>query len=127
MRTGFKAVMLAAALLAGCTDQVVDTPAIRRVENARQSGLPTVVEFGSETCASCRTMHGVMENVTNLTQGRAHVLVMDILKQEGLIGQYRIQAMPTQVFFDASGREVKRNMGLMSEAQVLAALGLGTP
>lgn len=127
MRTGLIAIVLAAVLTSGCADRAVDTPAVMLVENARQSGRPTVVEFGSETCASCRTMHGVMDKVARRSEGRAHVLVMDIIKQEGLIGRYRIQVMPTQVFFDANGHEVRRNMGVMSEAQVLAGLGVTVP
>jgi len=117
--------VLLPCLLAACADKpAVMPPAVALVENARQSGKPVVVEFGAATCASCRVMKGVMDKVAQRTQGRAHVLVLDIIKQEGLIAQYRIQLMPTQVFFDASGREIQRHMGVLSEAQVLAGLGL---
>ncbi|MDK9724353.1 MAG: thioredoxin family protein [Sterolibacteriaceae bacterium MAG5] len=100
---------------------------MRQVESARQSGLPTVVEFGSEACASCRTMQRVMAGVARKAEGRAQVLVMDILKQDGLIGAYRIKMMPTQVFFDAAGRETGRHMGVLTEAEVLARLQVKEP
>lgn len=122
------AVALIAAGAGGCGDTTAaQPPAVKQVESARQSGMPTVVEFGSEACVSCRTMQRVMAGVARRAEGRAQVLVVDVLKQEGLIGAYRIKVMPTQVFFDASGRETGRHMGVLSEAEVLARLQMREP
>jgi thioredoxin 1 len=35
--------------------------------------------------------------------------------------------MPTQVFFDAQGREIGRNMGKVSAGEILARLGVSSP
>lgn len=120
--------VLVAAGVVGCGNTTAaQPPAVRQVESARQSGMPTVVEFGSEACASCRTMQRVMAGVARKAERRAQVLVMDILKQDGLIGEYRIKVMPTQVFFDAAGRETGRHMGVLTEADVLARLQVKEP
>lgn len=71
-------------------------------------------------------MKVVLDSVAQRTQGRAHVLVIDISKDWNAAQTFRIQLMPTQVFFDAAGREIGRHMGKLSEAEVIAILGLGT-
>jgi len=100
------------------------SPGVGLVQNATSSGLPTVAEFGAETCDSCREMKVVLDSVARQTQGRAHVLVIDITKDWSSAQFFRIQMMPTQIFFDPNGREVWRHMGKLSEAEVIARLGI---
>lgn len=114
-----------AVSLSACGGETATSPNLRLIDNARQSGQPTVVEFGSDSCASCRQMKIVMDAVARRSQGRGHVLVMDVIKDASLQKPYRIQMIPTQVFFDAQGKEVWRHMGALTEAQVLERLGLG--
>lgn len=125
-----RGVLIAIALLgslAACgTDVPPSSPGVKLVQNATASGLPTIAEFGAATCTSCREMKVVLDSVAQRTQGRAHVLVIDISKDWNAAQTFRIQLMPTQVFFDAAGREIGRHMGKLSEAEVIAILGLGT-
>lgn len=100
------------------------SPGVRLVQNATSSGLPTVAEFGAESCDSCREMKVVLDRVGRQTQGQAHVLVIDITKDWSSAQFFRIQMMPTQIFFDSDGREVWRHMGKLSEAEVIARLGI---
>jgi thioredoxin 1 len=126
------AVLLAALLalpLASCGDSGPDVSAsagVKLVQNATTSGLPTVVEFGAASCASCREMKIVFDSVALRTQGRAHVLNIDISKDMEAARTFRIQLMPTQVFFGPDGREIGRHMGKLPEAEVIAKLGLAT-
>ena len=121
--------LIAAALLGslaacGADAPLPPSPGIKLVQNATSSGLPTIAEFGAATCASCREMKVVLDGVARRTQGRAHVLVIDITKDWDAAQMFRIQLMPTQVFFDTNGREVGRHMGKLSEAEVIARLGI---
>ena len=111
--------------VAACAPATSPSGNLQLIDDARQSGQPTVVEFGSDSCASCRQMKIVMDAVAQRVQGRGHILVMDVIRDASLQQPYRIQMIPTQVFFDAQGREVWRHMGPLSEAQVMARLGLG--
>lgn len=113
-----------AVTLSACGGEPAASPNLRLIDNARQSGRPTVAEFGSEFCTSCRQMKVILDVVAKRTQGRAHVLVFDIMKDSSLQQAWRIQMIPTQVFFDAQGKEVWRHMGPLSEAQVMDRLGL---
>ncbi len=120
----FLAALSFAVALSACGGETATSSNLRLIDNARQSGLPTVVEFGSDSCASCRRMKIVMDAVAAGTQGKAHVLIMDVVKDASLPQPYRISMIPTQVFFDASGQEVFRHLGPLSEAQVMDRLGL---
>jgi len=120
------AIALLGSLAACGTDTSVSTsPGVKLVQNAIASGLPSIVEFGATTCSTCLEMKAVLDSVARRTQGRAHVLIIDISKDWEAGQAYRIQLMPTQVFFDASGHEIGRHMGKLTEAEVVAGLGLG--
>lgn len=112
--------------LAGCgRDAPIPlSPGVALVANATASGLPTIAEFGAKTCASCREMEGILDSVAKQTVGKAHVLVIDISKDYEAAKVFQIRLMPTQMFFDAQGHEIGRHMGKLSEAEVIARLGL---
>lgn len=131
MRSNFSLSVLLATLvvfpISSCGDSGPTESAsagVKLVQNATSSGLPTVVEFGAASCASCREMKIVLDRVALRTQGRAHVLVIDISKDWEVAKTFRIQLMPTQVFFGTDGREIGRHMGKLPESEVVAKLGL---
>ncbi len=99
------------------------------VKIALQAGKPTVAEFGANACASCREMKPVLEALRRENGDRIAVVEVDLIAQRagGYIQRYGIQLMPTQVFFDASGREIGRHMGTISGAEILARLQGGAP
>lgn len=126
---GTVSLLVCLSVLAACgTDAWVSpkfSPGVKLVQNATASGLPTIAEFGAETCASCLEMKKVLGSVARLTQGRAHVVVIDVRKDREAAQTFRIQLIPTQIFFAPDGREIGRHMGKLSEAEVIASLGLG--
>ena len=85
-------------------------------------GRPTVIEFGASACASCRDMKVVLEALRNSHGSQIGIAEIDLIKQREAIPHYRIQVMPTQVFFDAQGREVSRHFGVIDAAGILARL-----
>ncbi len=101
--------------------QVAD---VDEVQEARRLGKPTVVEFGANACASCREMKPVLDALQRDHGERISVLTIDIVKARAYIARYKVQLMPTQVFFDAKGREIGRNMGTVSGSEILARLGV---
>jgi thioredoxin 1 len=109
-------------VLAGCGSGAGPSSQAALIENARQSGAPTVVEFGASNCKSCREMKPILDQVARARLGRAHVVVVDLSQEWELARTYRIQLMPTQVFFDAQGQEAKRHMGPLPQGEILALL-----
>ncbi len=96
------------------------------VQAALQLGKPTVVEFGANACASCREMKPILDALERDHGARISVRSIDIIKVRGYASRYRIQLMPTQVYFDAQGREIGRTMGKVTGGEILARLGVAT-
>jgi len=114
----------AVVMLSGPAATMAAAPADDAVQQALRAGKPTVVEFGANACASCREMKPVLEALRRDHGEGIAVVEIDLIaqRQMGYIQRYRIQLMPTQVFFDAQGRETSRHMGTISGAQILARL-----
>lgn len=94
------------------------------VEQALRQGRPAMIQFGANACAACREMKPVLESLQRVHGQRFTVMNVDLIAQKhrGYLRRFRIQLMPTQVFFDATGRETHRNLGTMTGPDILARL-----
>ena len=92
------------------------------IRAALTSGKPTVADFGARTCIPCKKMAPILEELNRELKGKANVLFTDVWAAEALAQEYRIQMIPTQIFFDAKGKEIKRHMGFMEKADILKEL-----
>lgn len=107
-----------------CAEQKGSEQIIRQ---ALASGKPTLVDFGAGFCIPCKKMKPILDSVRTEYSGRANVIFVDIKEERDMAGTYRIMFMPTQVFFDAKGKEVKRHMGFMDKPEIITefkALGV---
>jgi thioredoxin 1 len=95
-----------------------------KVRKALSAGKPTAAEFGANACVQCREMKIVLDALRQTHGERIAIVNVDLIahKEADYIQRYRIQLMPTQVFFDAQGREVSRHMGKISGEDILARL-----
>jgi len=97
------------------------------IRAALASGKPTVADFGARTCIPCKKMAPILEELNRELKGKANVLFTDVWKDNKLGEQYRVQMIPTQIFFDAQGKEVKRHIGFIDKTDIqkeLKAAGL---
>ena len=94
------------------------------VQQALRLGKPVVAEFGANSCVSCREMKLVLGALAREHGERVTVVDIDLLKNTGYAARYKIQLIPTQLFFDAQGRELGRHMGKISGNEILARLDL---
>jgi thioredoxin 1 len=86
------------------------------------SGRPTVADFGARTCIPCKKMTPILSELNREYKGKANVLFTDVHEGKNLAAKYRIQMIPTQIFFNAKGKEVKRHIGFMDKADILKEL-----
>lgn len=89
---------------------------------ALKSGQPTVADFGRGTCVPCKMMEPILKKLQQEYTGRASILILDVGEHASLARRYGIRLIPTQVFFDAAGKEVHRHQGFMPEADIVARL-----
>jgi len=94
------------------------------VQQALRLGKPVVAEFGANSCDNCRAMKPVLSALAREHGERMTVVDIDLRKTTGYASRYQIQLMPTQVFFDAQGREIGRHAGLISGDEILARLNI---
>ncbi len=92
------------------------------IRAALSSGKPTVADFGARTCIPCKKMAPILEELSRELKGKANVTFTDVWATPELAKEYRVQMIPTQIFFDAKGREIKRHMGFIDKADILKEL-----
>lgn len=110
--------------LKGLASKPADTSTNTEEEFAKalKSGRPVLVDFGSNSCIPCRQLRPILQEIRKEQEGKLEVLVIDIYKHQTLAAQYRIQVMPTLVFFDSSGKEVVRRQGFMPKTALMEEL-----
>jgi len=92
------------------------------VDKALKSGRPVLVDFGSNSCLPCRQLRPILQEIEKEQKGKLEVLVIDIYEHRSLAARYRIQVMPTLVFFDSTGKEVFRREGFMPKTALMEEL-----
>jgi thioredoxin 1 len=85
-------------------------------------GKPALYEFGAKTCIPCQQMKQVMADLTASHSDQVEFRMVYVDENRPLFGEYKIVAIPTQVFLDASGKEVDRHLGALSKEEVLQKL-----
>ena len=83
---------------------------------------PALYEFGAGYCVSCKEMAKIMAELTASHNNQVEVRMVYVDKEEPLFKQYKIMLIPTQVFLDASGKEVDRHVGALTKEEVLRKL-----
>jgi thioredoxin 1 len=98
------------------------TDTAEEFKKAIQSGKPVLVDFGANSCMPCRQIRPILKEIKQEYAGKAHVLVIDVYKFKELAGEYRVQLIPTLIFFGPSGKEVFRHMGAWDKASIVGKL-----
>lgn len=90
--------------------------------------LPLLVDVGADKCIPCIKMAPILENLKKEYAGVLDVKFVDVWKYPDEARKYRIVGIPTQIFYDASGKELRRHMGFISKEEILETFeDLGVP
>ena len=81
---------------------------------------PRLVDLGAKSCVPCKMMAPILEELQNEYKGKLQVEFIDVWENQSAGDQYGIRVIPTQVFFDSSGKELFRHTGFMSKEDILA-------
>jgi thioredoxin 1 len=82
----------------------------------------TFIEIGADRCIPCRKMQPIMKEVAAEFAEDVQVVFYDVWKDPEPGRQYGIQLIPTQVFVDATGKEVDRHVGFFAKEPLIAVL-----
>lgn len=87
-----------------------------------KSGKWTVIEFGGPTCIPCKKMQPILADLQKQFGDRAQIRNFYVTEHPKEARAHKVMAMPTQVIFDPSGKEVARHIGFWEKGDFLAAL-----
>ena len=113
------ALVASAALFAQATVPALDPAGITQ---ALKSGKWAIIEFGGPTCIPCKRMQPILTELQQQFGARALVRNFYVAEHLKEANAHRVMVMPTQVVFDATGREVARHMGFWPKEEFAAAL-----
>jgi thioredoxin 1 len=82
----------------------------------------TMADLGSTSCVPCQLMEPILEELQTEYKGRASILFVDVAKDRATARKFGIRAIPTQIFFDASGKEVWRHAGFLEKKVIIEKL-----
>ncbi len=95
---------------------------------AATTKLPRLVDLGAGKCIPCKKMAPILEELKKEYAGRMDVEFIDVWQNPDAGKQYGIEMIPTQIFYDAGGKELFRHVGFFGKNDILGKwkeLGVG--
>ena len=85
-----------------------------------QAGIPRLIDLGAGKCIPCKMMAPMLKELKEQYEGRLDVQFIDVWENKDAGPKYGIRVIPTQIFFDPSGKELFRHEGFYSKDDILA-------
>lgn len=115
MRTLTITFVLALLVVAGCGSKTTPTsaaPPQPKTEAAVTTNLPKLWDFWATWCPPCKQLTPIIEALEKEYEGEIEIRSINVDEDKGLSEKFDVQAIPTLVFLDASGKELSRIVGL---------------
>ncbi len=82
--------------------------------------LPRLVDLGAGKCIPCKMMAPILEELKREYAGALRVDFLDVWENPNSAKEYGIRVIPTQIFYDANGKEMFRHEGFFSKEDILS-------
>jgi thioredoxin 1 len=97
------------------------------LSRAAQQEIPvkdmvTMVDLGAGKCIPCKMMAPILDKLQKEYAGRAAIVFIDVWEDRSQPERFGIRSIPTQIFFDKSGKEIYRHEGFLAEEGIIAKL-----
>ena len=89
---------------------------------APAKGKPAVYDFGAKYCVPCKEMQKVVAELKPQYGDQVEFRMLYTDEEMPLFEKYKIVAIPTQVFFDASGKVVDQHIGALPKEELIKKL-----
>jgi thioredoxin 1 len=67
-------------------------------------------------------MKPILEQLSTEYEGKLHVVIVEVDDHMDQVRQYKIMAIPTQIFFDSNGQEITRHVGFYAKEYIITQL-----
>jgi thioredoxin 1 len=81
--------------------------------------LPRLLDLGASKCIPCKMMIPVLDDLRKEYKGQLKVDFIDVWKDRAASEKYKVQSIPTQIFFDAKGKEFFRHSGYFPKDEIV--------
>lgn len=81
--------------------------------------LPMLRDLGAGKCIPCKMMSPILEELKKEYAGRMDVEFIDVWQNPDAGKPYGIEVIPTQIFYDAEGKELFRHVGFFAKEDIL--------
>lgn len=88
-------------------------------DSTAKKALPRLVDLGAGKCIPCKKMAPILEELKKEFAGRLEVEFIDVWENPQAGDLYGIRMIPTQIFYDASGKDLFRHEGFFSREDIL--------
>jgi len=109
--------VLALLVVAGCgskTSTAPTAPPESKTEAAvTPTSLPKLWDFWATWCPPCKQLKPTIEALEKEYEGKIEIRSINVDEDKGLSEKFNVEAIPTLVFLDASGKELSRIVGLV--------------
>ena len=85
-------------------------------------GMVTMVDLGAHSCIPCKMMAPILVELEKEYKGKAAIIFIDIWQNENEGKRFGVKMIPTQIFFDRSGKEVSRHTGFLEKQVIIDRL-----
>ncbi|MHC1765474.1 MAG: organomercurial lyase [Verrucomicrobiia bacterium] len=82
--------------------------------------LPKLLDLGADKCIPCKMMAPILEELRKEYAGKLEVVFIDVWKDPDAAKPYGIDVIPTQIFYDATGKERFRHSGFFGKEDILS-------
>ena len=85
-------------------------------------GMVTMIDLGAKKCVPCKMMAPILEKMEKQYDGKAAIVFIDVWENKAQATKYGVRAIPTQIFYDETGKETYRHVGFLSEKAIVGIL-----
>ena len=108
--------------LASLTGLLLDMADAQDFKALPVKGMVTMIDLGAKKCIPCKMMAPILAKMEKQYEGRAAIVFIDVWKHNEQAKRFGIRAIPTQIIYSETGKEVYRHVGFMDEKAIINQL-----